>query len=284
MSTYNEFSIQEVIPDLSNKRLIIITNFKVDPQTILPTNIALYNYDLTSLETYQLIPDNKNIFVVMNDYPTNDTRYYLKIKDLRDALGRTLKTEFNDYIIFKNEVKTKLEIVSPKSRETVKSRVIPMKIKVTELDEEKATTCRIEFSSDNIFYNILNTVEQDIVNGEVSIDTTIEREGQIYVRARAERDNLVGDWSETICFNIYTIPMESINTNFLEDYLLTDDLFDDTVDLIQTEIQDKTAIATNDGIFYLEFNKEIQLPENYEVDEDGYVNLGTIMGFRKELK
>lgn len=284
MSTYNEFSIQEVIPDLSNKRLIIITNFKVDPQTILPTNIALYNYDLTSLETYQLIPDNKNIFVVMNDYPTNDTRYYLKIKDLRDALGRTLKTEFNDYIVFKNEVKTKLEIVSPKSRETVKSRVIPMKIKVTELDEEKATTCRIEFSSDNIFYNILNTVEQDIVNGEVSIDTTIEREGQIYVRARAERDNLVGDWSETICFNIYTIPMESINTNFLEDYLLTDDLFDDTVELIQTEIQDKTAIATNDGVFYLEFNKEIQLPENYEVDEDGYVNLGTIIGFRKELK
>lgn len=284
MSTYNEFSIQEVIPDLSNKRLIIITNFKVDPQTILPTNIALYNYDRTSLETYQLIPDNKNIFVVMNDYPTNDTRYYLKIKDLRDALGRTLKTEFNDYIIFKNEVKTKLEIVSPKSRETVKSRIIPMKIKVTELDEEKATTCRIEFSSDNIFYNILNTVEQDIVNGEVSIDTTIEREGQIYVRARAERDNLVGDWSETICFNIYTIPMESINTNFLEDYLLTDDLFDDTVDLMQTEIQDKTAIATNDGVFYLEFNKEIQLPENYEVDEDGYVNLGTIMGFRKELK
>ena len=284
MSTYNEFSIQEVIPDLSNKRLIIITNFKVDPQTILPTNIALYNYDLTSLETYQLIPDNKNIFVVMNDYPTNDTRYYLKIKDLRDALGRTLKTEFNDYIIFKNEVKTKLEIVSPKSRETVKSRVIPIKIKVTELDEEKATTCRIEFSSDNIFYNILNTVEQDIVNGEVSIDTTIEREGQIYVRARAERDNLVGDWSETICFNIYTIPMESINTNFLEDYLLTDDLFDDTVELIQTEIQGKTAIATNDGVFYLEFNKEIQLPENYEVDEDGYVNLGTIIGFRKELK
>jgi hypothetical protein len=284
LSTYNEFSIQEVIPDLSNKRLIIITNFKVDPQTILPTNIALYNYDRTSLETYQLIPDNKNIFVVMNDYPTSDTRYYLKIKDLRDALGRTLKTEFNDYIIFKNEVKTKLEIVSPKSRETVKSRVIPMKIKVTELDEEKATTCRIEFSSDNIFYNILNTVEQDIVNGEVSIDTTIEREGQIYVRARAERDNLVGDWSETICFNIYTIPMESINTNFLEDYLLTDDLFDDTVELIQTEIQDKTAIATNDGVFYLEFNKEIQLPENYEVDEDGYVNLGTIMGFRKELK
>jgi hypothetical protein len=284
LSTYNEFSIQEVIPDLSNKRLIIITNFKVDPQTILPTNIALYNYDQTSLETYQLIPDNKNIFVVMNDYPTNDTRYYLKIKDLRDALGRTLKTEFNDYIVFKNEVKTKLEIVSPKSRETVKSRVIPIKIKVTELDEEKATTCRIEFSSDNIFYNILNTVEQDIVNGEVSIDTTIEREGQIYVRARAERDNLVGDWSETICFNIYTIPMESINTNFLEDYLLTDDLFDDTVNLIQTEIQDKTAIATNDGIFYLEFNKEIQLPENYEVDEDGYVNLGTIIGFRKELK
>lgn len=282
MSTYNEFSIQNVITDLSQKRIIIKTNFKVDPDSVLPTNIAFYNYDNTALEKYQLITDNKIIYLILEEYPTDGTRYYLKIKDLKDALGRTLKTDLDDYIIFENDIKTKLQIVNPKSRETLRSRTFTINIKATELEE--GCSCKIQIASDNIFYNMLSEVTQDITSENISIDTTIEREGQIYIRARAEKGDTVGDWSEFICFNIYTISMESPDTNFLEEYLTTEDLFDDSIELIETEIESKSTIATNEGVFYLEFNKEIQLPEHYELDENGYVNLGVIIGFRKELK
>ena len=281
MSTYNEFSIQDVIADLSQKRIVIKTNFKVDPDSVLPTNIAFYNYDETTLEKYNLIVDNKIIYLVLEEYPKDNARYYLKIKDLKDALGRTLKTSFDDYIVFESDLKTKLQIINPKSRETLKSQTFTINIKSTEIEER--STCKIQIASDNILYNMLSEISQDITSEIISIDTTIEREGQIYIRARAEKDNVVGDWSEFICFNIYTISMESPDTSFLEDYLTTEDLFDDSIDLIETEILDKSSVDANEGAFYLEFNKDIKLPDEYELDDNGYINLGIIVGFRKGL-
>ena len=281
MSTYNEFSIQDVIADLSQKRIVIKTNFKVDPDSVLPTNIAFYNYDETTLEKYNLIVDNKIIYLVLEEYPKDGARYYLKIKDLKDALGRTLRTSFDDYIIFESDLKTKLQIVNPKSRETLRSQTFTINIKATEIEE--GSTCKIQIASDNIFYNVLSEISQDITSEIISIDTTVEREGQIYIRARAEKDKVVGDWSEFICFNIYTISMESPDTSFLEDYLTTEDLFDDSIDLIETEILDKSSVDANEGAFYLEFNKDIKLPDEYELDDNGYINLGTIVGFRKGL-
>jgi hypothetical protein len=281
LSTYNEFSIQDVIADLSQKRIVIKTNFKVDPDSVLPTNIAFYNYDETTLEKYNLIVDNKIIYLVLEEYPKDNARYYLKIKGLKDALGRTLKTSFDDYIVFESDLKTKLQIVNPKSRETLRSQTFTINIKATEIEE--GSSCKIQIASDNIFYNVLSEISQDITSEMISIDTTVEREGQIYIRARAEKDKVVGDWSEFICFNIYTISMESPDTSFLEDYLTTEDLFDDSIDLIETEIQGKSSVDANDGAFYLEFNKNIKLPDEYELDDNGYINLGTIVGFRKGL-
>lgn len=281
MSTYNEFSIQDVIADLSQKRIVIKTNFKVDPDSVLPTNIAFYNYDETTLEKYNLIVDNKIIYLVLEEYPKDNARYYLKIKGLKDALGRTLKTSFDDYIVFESDLKTKLQIVNPKSRETLRSQTFTINIKATEIEE--GSTCKIQIASDNIFYNVLSEISQDITSETISIDTTVEREGQIYIRARAEKDKVVGDWSEFICFNIYTISMESPDTSFLEDYLTTEDLFDDSIDLIETEIQGKSSVDANESAFYLEFNKDIKIPDEYELDDNGYINLGTITGFRKGL-
>ena len=188
----------------------------------------------------------------------------------------------DDYVVFENDIKTKLQITSPKSRETLRSQTISINIKASEVEE--GCTCKIQIASDNIFYNLLTEVSQDITSEDISISTTVEREGQVYIRARAEKNNLGGDWSEFVCFNIYTISMESPDTTFLEEYLTSEDLFDDSIDLIETTVQDKSAVGVSEGAFYLEFNKDIKLPEEYELDENGYVNLGVVIGFRKELK
>ena len=210
MSTYNEFSIQDVIADLSQKRIVIKTNFKVDPDSVLPTNIAFYNYDETTLEKYNLIVDNKVIYLVLEEYPKDGARYYLKIKDLKDALGRTLKTSFDDYIRFTTDLISKVKIISPVSRETLKTRNVTVRLAV---DNYIANTrCRVQIATDNIFYNRLIDMEQIIEGEEVIVNTTIEKEGQIYLRARAEQDEqIVGDWSELICFNIYTISRITIS-------------------------------------------------------------------------
>lgn len=284
MTSYSKFSIQEIIPDLSQKKIVIKTNFKVDPKSVSESTVALYNYDKSTLEIYQLTIDGKNINVLLADYPVDGGRYYLKVANIVDALGRVLNTSYDEYITFESDLKTKLQIVSPVSRETLKSRTVTIKIKSLS-DIEEDAKCKIEIASDNIFYNKLAVLEQQLTNGELTIDTTIERDGQIYIRARMEKsDTIVGDWTEVICFNIYTIQMDSLETTFLEDYLTTEDLFDDSIDLLETSIEDKPVFDKEEGALYFELNKKIKLPEHYKVDINGYVTLGTVIGFRKELK
>lgn len=309
MGTYNEFSIQDVFPDLSKKQIVIKTNFQVDSTTVDFTTVQFYNYDKTKLETYELIVDGKDIIIQLSEYPSTDTRYYLKIENLKDALKRRLSTKYNDYIKFFSDVVTKVEILSPMSRQTFNSRTFEIKLKATEIVDN--LTYRIEIGMDNAFFSTIATIKcsglsattEDINSGNINItnptvtidsgaltnniiklNTRIEREGQLYIRARAEiSDGVVGDWSEVLSFNIHTISMDSIETTFLEDYLTTSDLFEEE-SLLETEVVEKSDAVSNDGLFYLEFNKDIKLPEKYELDENGYINLGVVLGTRKELK
>ena len=298
MGTYNEFSIQDVLPDLSKKQIVITTNFQIDPTTVDLTTVKFFDYDNAKLESYTLKVDGKNIIIILDHYPSNSKRYYLKVENVQDALKRKLSASYNDYIKFFSEVITKIEILSPISRETFKNRTFDIKLKATEVIEN--LYYKIELGMDNAFFSTVATIkcnsesfesEEDVEITNYSIKeniinftTKLEREGQIYIRARAElNDEVVGDWSETICFNIYTINMNSLETTFLEDYLTTDELFEEE-SLAEIKIVDKSEIATNDGMFYIEFNKNIKIPDEYELDDNGYINLGTILGSRKELK
>ena len=232
-----------------------------------------------------------------------------EIENLKDALKRKLSTKYNDYIRFFSDVITKVEILSPMSRQTFNSRIFEIKLKATEIVDH--LTYRIEIGIDNAFFSTVATIKcsglsattEDInsdninitsstvtidsgalTNDIIKLNTRIEREGQLYIRARAEiSDGVVGDWSEVLSFNIHTISMDSIETTFLEDYLTTSDLFEEE-SLLETEVVEKSDAISNDGLFYLEFNKDIKLPEKYELDENGYINLGVVLGTRKELK
>ena len=102
-------------------------------------------------------------------------------------------------------------------------------------------------------------------------------------------DNEVGRWSETGSFTIYNMPADPLDTTFLDNSITTFDLFPDAFDTVgaikELEIVNRSSITNiTDRAFYIEFNKEIKLPEDYETDADGYVLLGTITGFRKGLK
>lgn len=320
MSSYNQFSIQEVIPDASQKLITIKTNFKIDVNSVSLKTVGLYNYDRAKLENYKLSVDGKIIYIQMNDYPSNDSRYYLKIVGIKDALGRALSASYDDYIKFVNDIKTTVEIISPVSRETLKEREVSICLRLSKVEPD--VRYRIEIGIDNVFFGKLSTIvcnipneyqnktdvkflldEEDFKlstdgglpisfnegqyrNDELTLVATIEREGQVYIRARAESstvESIVGEWSEVISFNIITITMDSLETTFLEDYLTTDELFDDSV-REAIEIVDRTEVATTDELFYLEFNKDIQLPEDYKLNADGFIKLGTIMAKRKEMK
>ena len=302
---YNQFSIIEIITDLKTKTIIIATNFKVDPSTVNLNTVSLYDYSAGNgqLADYDLHVDGKNICIILRDYPYSGSKFFLKITEIYDALNRKINYAYNDYIIFEDEVLTKVEIVSPGYREVLSQSTVDIKIKITDpLDDGNY---RVQISADNVFFKTLATVvcnatadeiasSDDIVqvlegsskDGILNFKTNINYNGQLYIRARAEKsEEEVGRWSEISSFTMHTVPAESMDTTFLEDSITTFDLFPDELEFESLSINEKTTIAKiTDGAFYIEFNKAIQLPEDYKTDADGYVSLGIVTGFRKELK
>ena len=80
--------------------------------------------------------------------------------------------------------------------------------------------------------------------------------------------------------------MDSIETNFLEDYLTSSDLFeteDEDTAINPTKILSKSAPGTNEDVFYIELNKEVYIGDKVP-NKDGYISLGTIFGFGKGVK
>ena len=302
---YNQFSIIEVVTDLKSKTIIIATNFKVDPSTVDLNTVSLYDYSAGSgqLADYDLHVDGKNICIILRDYPGPGTKYYLKITDIYDALNRKINYAYNDYVVFENEVVTIVEVLSPGFRQVYGQNTINVKLKITDPLEEGQY--RIQISTENVFFKTLSTIlynatadeiisedkEVSVVSnnsksGEINFTAQVNHNGQLYIRARAERsDEEVGRWSETVSFTIQTLSIDSMDTTFLEESMTTFDLFPNEFDLEPLSVNEKSAVTNiTDGAFYIEFNKCIKLPDDYTLNEDGYISLGTITGFRKGLK
>lgn len=305
---YNQFSIIDITPDFKTKTIVITTNFKVDASTVNLNTVALYDYSAGGqLADYTLHVDGKCVCLILGDYPAPDSRFYLKVTDLYDALNRKLNYSYNDYIIFTNDVVTDVEIISPGYRETFTNEVINIKLKVTNPLEEG--NYKVQISSDNVFFKLVTTVSynatskeilssnNDIItvsdasyeSGILSFSAIVNYHGQLYIRARAElAENEVGRWSEMSSFTMYNTLTDPMDTTFLDNAITTFDLFPDdfgATGLIELQVNEKSNIVDiADGVLYMEFNKAIKLPDDYEVDADGYVNLGIVTGFRKELK
>lgn len=322
---YNEFSILSVTPELSKKQLVIRTNFKVDPGTVNYDTVSFYDYDNGQISTYELKAEGKLIYIMLEDYPSNKSRYYLKVSKIKDALGRQLNHAYNNYVKFINDVETSVEVISPAFREAFTKELIEIRLKINKPMND--SYFRIEISSDNIFFNKVTSIickvpneylminndtkfiltngedsedeilitdkgmsleisDSYIYNNELSLNTIVKHNGQLYIRARCElSEDIVGEWSDSGSFSIYTTNMESMETTFLEESIITHDLFDDNITYKELEITDKSLISNiKDGMFYIEFNNDISIPSDFKLTDDGYIHLDTVIGFRKELK
>lgn len=302
---YNQFCITNVKPDLKTKTIVVTTNFKIDPSTVNFKTVSLYHYeeDGSQLAEYSLSVDNKSICIILNDYPPTETRFFLKVTDIYDALNRKINYNYGNYVIFTNDVITDMTVLSPGYRETFTENIIKVRLGIK--DALESGFYRIQISSDNAFFKTISTVtynatskeleslsdeltisDNNLSENEITFSATVSYNGQLFIRARAEKSETeLGRWSEVVPFTINTVPADSMDSTFLDQSLTTFELFEDEFDMTPLAINEKSHISdVTDVAFYMEFNKAIKLPEDYKTDKDGYVSLGIVTGFRKGLK
>lgn len=301
------FNVTSVEPVYSQKMIVIQTTFRVDETTVSRKSIEVLTASSGTATLYKLSVDNDKIIITLKDWPDLNDTYIVRITTIKDMLNRELISPITKNIVFNSGVKIKAVITAPLNNEAVTSEqnlinfsikqinpddtvtVKPMPVTITDsslpkdnqtsgsteamLGDESDVIYHFEFASDIAFFNVIKDIKTPYTNGAVQLDN-----GQFYMRARAIKDNLFGDWSETITFNVISVPDECSNLiddakrEYLEDFVAPASFFIDA-DGLDFEIVSNSNNGETYAEFYIEFSKDIdatKLPEK-------------IMAYRRDL-
>lgn len=259
---YNEFSITGITHSIADSNIVIETNFKLDPDSINISTVKVRNSSTGEIEDYTLSVNRKNIVIKFTKMPTPNTRYYVSVTNIKDALERTLKNHLNQTIIFETtDVKHKVAILKPFSGEAIENNIIEVNVKATP-DDEPVNGYYYEIASDVAFCNPITLASDSNFVSFTDVPT-----GQCFVRCRVQDLNdssIFGEWSEPIAFialnnkcnNKDHEDIKDIDDNnpIIEDLLSLQEVL---VDVGPIQIERIPSNGNTAKTFYIVFDKEI---------------------------
>ena len=261
---YNEFSIIGMTHSMANKSIIVETNFKLDPDSVNMTTVKVKNGSTGEMQDYSLSVDRKDIIITFTKMPTPNTRYYVSITDIKDALERTLKNYFNQTIIFETtDVKHKVAILKPFNGEAIENNIIEVNVKATP-DDEPVNGYYYEIASDVAFCDPISLTTDSNLVSFTDVPT-----GQCFVRCRVQDLNdpsIFGEWSNPVAFIALNNQCNNKdhedleNTNIDNDNPIIDDLLslqEVLVDVGPIQIERIPGNGKTGDSFYIVFDKEI---------------------------
>lgn len=321
---YNEFSIIDISSNYSTNSFTINTNFSVDRDTVNKDNIKvsiIVDGQQIAIDTYVLVAEGKNIFVKFDTYDYADHQFFIYINNIKDKLGRTQHVPYDKLITFNPNIPTQLNIISPLDQFASKTKAIHIEVAI--LGDSNYTKdfsdasdiaifnedgsfaenikIRLDVGTDKTFLNsecILlqehrgessNSFEVSAHNIErvddiLAFDLKVNKNTQFYIRARMERtDTYFGEWSNTVTFMVKTDSLLDPSDTYMDSMLFAESIFAE--ELPPLEVVDSTDVGFTGDEFYLEFNKDIVVPEEAmtKVTNDGLVCIGKCILIRRDL-
>lgn len=321
---YNQFSIIDIESNYSTNSFIIHTNFSVDHDTVHKDNIKIsiiVNEKQIPIDTFVLIPEGKKIYVKFDTYDYADQQFFIYINDIKDKLGRTQHVPYDKFITFNPNIPTQLNIISPLDQFASKTKAIHIEVAI--LGDNNYTKdfsgasdiaifnedgsfaenikIRLDVGTDKTFLNSEHILLQEHrsestnsfevsahnierIDNVLAFDLKVNKNTQFYIRARMERtETFFGEWSDTVTFMVKTDSLLDPSDVYMDSMLFTESLFAE--ELPPLEVVDSTDVGFTGDEFYLEFNKDIVVPEEAmtKVTNDGLVCIGKCILIRRDL-
>lgn len=321
---YNQFSIIDIESNYSTNSFTIHTNFSVDHDTVHKDNIKIsiiVNEKQIPIDTFILIPEGKKIYVKFDTYDYADQQFFIYINDIKDKLGRTQHVPYDKFITFNPNIPTQLNIISPLDQFASKTKAIHIEVAI--LGDNNYTKnfsgasdiaifnedgsfaenikIRLDVGTDKTFLNSEHILLQEHrsessnsfevsahnierIDNVLAFDLKVNKNTQFYIRARMERtETFFGEWSDTVTFMVKTDLLLDPSDVYLDNMLFTESLFAE--ELPPLEVVDSTDVGFTGDEFYLEFNKDIVIPEEAmtKVTNDGLVCIGKCILIRRNL-
>lgn len=109
------FKVLSVKAEMGSQSITIETTHEIDPVTVTPSAIRITN-PTDALE--ELLWKNKSVngklvTLYLEDVPKVNTRYLVRIKELRSVIDDELETEYSQSIIFESYIRSSLSFVEP---------------------------------------------------------------------------------------------------------------------------------------------------------------------------
>jgi len=167
MAYSSSYHVQGAYADLALKQIIIETNFKIDTSSISMDNILLYKcledntHDRVTNYSLGVDKSGKNIVIQFENYPEDNSRYYIIVKNLVELMHGSISVESKKGIGSMFTVDLPFSI--PKIDELSSSKSIN-DLRVLVVDNDCASRIYMTSILDriNVQYDIATTTEQTV--------------------------------------------------------------------------------------------------------------------------
>lgn len=202
---YQDLRILAVDANMQHKRVTIELNFDVDPETVTSSNVELLSKSDRSLVDYTAEISGKVITLTLVRWPIPNFEYVMSIRNLKNVMGEELASGLRRKIVFKSSICSTVHVLHPAYGEVISDTKASWEEKLADPTHEYVHSYRIEVSKENTFYTLERHTE---VAGKQEVDLQDLKNGQYYIRVRAQKDGEFGPWSEVVTFLVGEVPAE----------------------------------------------------------------------------
>lgn len=202
---YQDLRILAADANMQHRTITIELNFDVDPETVTDANIELLSKADRSLVDYTSKIDGRVITLTLVRWPIPNFEYILSIRNLKNVMGEELASGLRRKLIFKSSICSTVRVLYPAYGEVIADLKATWEEKLADPSHAYVRAYRVEVSKENAFYTLERHTE---VTGTEEVDLQDLKDGQYYIRVRAQKGEEFGPWSEVVTFLVGDIPAE----------------------------------------------------------------------------
>lgn len=194
---YIRFSIKSVSASLTDNTIRITCTKTIDADSVTQESVILANKASHEIAYFSGIDvDEDTITLHLAKSPIVNSDYTLIVQDsIKDIVGESLISGLFRSVRFKSEITSTITLLTPADFEVVASPTFSWK----EEGAAPVNRYRLQIAEENAFYNI---VHDSVVEGKTQVELSGIKDGQYYIRIRAESGEDFGNWSDVHTFLI----------------------------------------------------------------------------------
>lgn len=249
---FQEFNIVRISTSLTEKKVFIEFSLDVKEETVTLDTLVLAERATSRIVDAKINVRRNVVELELVDWPVPNAEYLLKVqRGITSIVDDELPDSLQRSLIFKSEITSVVEVLSPAEHEEIEELNISWKEKQINPSENLVNSYYLEISTDNAFYDVIRKSE---VHQKEEVTLSGLSSGQYYLRIRAQKDGQYGRWSDIITFIVKSKSKDSEVTDPIFGDEDDEPIFEDELIVIGAPMNGESPES-----FLIEFDEDIDV-------------------------